>query len=151
MQLTDPGLGSGTFPVYSLHFESCASMYGPSKTFCTSAKAYWHMADALIFFLKDDSPPRPEDTLRINDSPLNKHWEVIVWRATATQIEFQTHGRSSVATDRWKGLPRGLPLFPDSRGCWSGEVLFSTITFSSWKIILFVLHGHVGVVSPTGV
>lgn len=53
-QLTDPGLGSGTFPVYSLHLESCTSMYGPSNTLCTSEKAYWQIADALIFFLKTD-------------------------------------------------------------------------------------------------
>lgn len=51
--LTDPGLGSRTFPVYSLHFESCTSMNGPSNAFCTSEKAYWQTADALIFFLKD--------------------------------------------------------------------------------------------------
>lgn len=71
MKLTDPGLGSGTFPVYSLHFESCTSMYGPSNTFCTSEKAYWQIADALIFFLKNNPPTpktHPEDTLRINDS-----------------------------------------------------------------------------------
>lgn len=63
LNLTDPGLGSGTFPVYSLHFESCTSMYGPSKTFCTSEKAYWQIADALIFFLKDN-PPYPKDMSR---------------------------------------------------------------------------------------
>lgn len=58
IKLTDPGLGSGTFPVYSLHFESCTSMYGPSKTLCTSEKAYWQMADALIFFLKHNPTPQ---------------------------------------------------------------------------------------------
>lgn len=69
MQRTDPGLGSGTFPVYSLHFESCTSMYGPSNTFCTSEKAYWQIADALIFFLKEsNTKTHPEDALGINDA-----------------------------------------------------------------------------------
>lgn len=36
--LTDPGLGSGTLPVNSLHLESCTSMKGPSKTCCTWEK-----------------------------------------------------------------------------------------------------------------
>lgn len=36
--LTDPGLGSGTLPVNSLHLESCTSIKGPSKTCCTWEK-----------------------------------------------------------------------------------------------------------------
>lgn len=70
VKLTDPGLGSGTFPVYSLHFESCTSMYGPSKAFCTSEKAYWQIADALIFFLKDNPPPRPRRHIQRTHSGL---------------------------------------------------------------------------------
>lgn len=90
MKLTDPGLGSGTFPVNSLHFESCTSMYGPSKAFCTSEKAYWQIAEALIFFLRTYS----EDTVRINDSMWDTHRGVIIKGETATQIEFQTHDGS---------------------------------------------------------
>lgn len=58
--------------MYSLHLESCTSMYGPSNTLCTSEKAYWQMADALIFFLKTDPPgPRRKDSHR--DHHLSHH------------------------------------------------------------------------------
>lgn len=89
---TDPGLGSGTFPVYSLHFESCTSMYGPSNTFCTSEKVYWQIADALIFFLKNSPPPKRH--IQGTHSGLMIHSGVIIWGATDTQLKFQTHHRS---------------------------------------------------------
>lgn len=69
---TDPGRGSGTLPVYSLHFESCTSMKGPSKTFWTSEKAYWQIADALMFFLEkqaDTSEFIQRSSGGISDSP----------------------------------------------------------------------------------
>lgn len=75
MKLTDPGLGSGTFPVYSRHFESCTSMYGPSNTLRTSEKAYWQMADALIFFLKYNPTPQrhvKRTAVSIDDLDLEK-------------------------------------------------------------------------------
>lgn len=91
---TDPGLGSGTLPVYSLHFESCTSMYGPSKTFCTSEKAYWQIADALIFFLEHNQTPHR------STSGLMIHREVIIrhpdWISNTSQIiNFQSQDKNA--------------------------------------------------------
>lgn len=95
---TDPGLGSGTFPVYSLHLESCTSMYGPSKTLCMSKKAYWQIAEALIFFLENNQTPHrghPEVNLG-----LMIHRVVIICHAdfisnTSQIINFQSQNKNA--------------------------------------------------------
>lgn len=124
MKLTDPGLGSGTFPVYSLHFESCTSMYGPSKTLCTSEKAYWQMAEALIFFLKYN--PAPQRQVQRTHSGLMIQRRSDTERSktkTTAKIQFQTHLKSSM-TSKKKSRTELASV------CHDGSFLILMVTFS---------------------
>ncbi|TNN84834.1 hypothetical protein EYF80_004879 [Liparis tanakae] len=93
-KLTDPGLGSGTFPVYSLHFESCTSMNGPSNALCTSEKAYWQIADALIFFLKDRLLPEAR-----GDCQGLRYLQICQWGCAGGQLDICMCRRGLVQTE----------------------------------------------------
>lgn len=157
MKLTDPGLGSGTFPVYSLHFESCTSMYGPSKAFCTSEKAYWQIADALIFFLKDNTPPPPRrHNQRTHSGLMIQCWinteELLSGEQLPPRSNFKhiTDHKRQMTGEKVTRLLGAVLYSLKTVGVKMVKFCFlrSHFPLESYQ---FVLNGHVGVASLTGV